>query len=164
MDLYLAGNEEAFDELFHRYRARVYGYLFKKVKDPRSVEDLFQATFLNLHRSREHYQKGRLFSAWLFTICRNAVIDFRRKESRGVQITDQDPNDLTIPIETSDPKSDNLKEVLSLVSEKQRELLKYRYEEELEFEEIAASMNTTAANVRQMISRTIRKIKKAVQK
>lgn len=160
MVLYLAGNEGAFDELFTRYRKRVYGFISKKIHDPKTVEDLFQTTFLKLHRSREHYEPGRLFSAWLFTICRNVIFDHLRKEKRAKQHRDQASEETPlIEFSTEKPDPQEKDEVLSLVSEKQRELLKLRYEEELAFEQIAVRMNTTAGNIRQMISRTVRSLK-----
>jgi RNA polymerase sigma-70 factor (ECF subfamily) len=82
MILYQAGEESAFDELYRRYSGRVYGYLNRKALSPEACDDIFQSVFLALHRSRDRYQAGVPFEAWLFTLARNAWADWGRKTGR----------------------------------------------------------------------------------
>lgn len=158
---YALGDEAAFRELYRRYRARAYGYLNKRVSDSGTADELFQQVFLKLHRSRSQYDGGRLFSAWFFTICRSVLIDhFRRSGKAGV-------HEMLNENETADPVIEPTRElipegILASLSDKQREAVKLRYEEELAFGEIAKAMNTTQDNVRQLISRGVRKLKKVM--
>lgn len=165
MAQYALGDEAAFRELYRRYRARAYGYLNKRISDPGVADELFQQVFLKLHRSRSQYEAGRLFSAWFFTICRSVLIDhFRRRGKSGVHEVLSEKHSLS-----SDSVVDSTRElipegILASLSEKQREAVRLRYEQELAFGEIAKTMNTTQENVRQLISRGIRKLKKVMGK
>ena len=78
MALYTAGKAEAFTELFDRYKGRVLAYMLKQLRNEKTAEDLLQQVFFKLHRSRSLYDPGRLFPAWLFSICRNVLVDHFR--------------------------------------------------------------------------------------
>lgn len=158
---YVEGDESAFRELFERYKGRIYGYLVKRARDRRLADDLFQTVLLKLHRSRAKYDPSYLFSAWLFTICRNVVVDHARKASARAIISTLEGEAEKIPAPETGNISDERRweELLSRLSPKQRQMIELRYGEELSFDEIASRMNTTAGNVRQMVSRTIRKMK-----
>lgn len=160
MALYINGDESAFRELFGRYRHRVYGYLSKRVRDQKLVEDLFQNVFFNLHRSRSSYEEDKLFSAWLFAICRNTVRSHLRGERRKVLVVPETQAENSVAQERGTGSQERMwQEVLQLITPKQKEAIRLRYEQELEFDEIAEQLQTTENNVRQMISRAVRKIR-----
>src|SRR4051812_44748289 len=72
MHAYSQGDEKAFDTLYQRYSAKVYGYLRSSLKDQTMADDVFQATFIKLHKTRDRFDGRCTFAAWLFTICRSA--------------------------------------------------------------------------------------------
>lgn len=162
MRLYVAGKEAAFRELYDRYRGRVYGFILKRVHDPRLAEELFQATFLRLHRFRPSYTPGRLFSAWIFTICRNVVRDHFREEKRKPPKVSYDDGTMDQSKYIVPQEKELVDEVLSLLSKRQREVIQLRYENGLEFEEIGRALETSEENVRQLVSRAIRKMKEKI--
>lgn len=76
------GDSAAFDELVHRYERELFGYLKHYLGDASLAEDLFQATFLQLHRKCHQYQKGRRVRPWLYSIATHLAIDAMRKAGR----------------------------------------------------------------------------------
>lgn len=78
---YQAGDVGAFEELFVRYRARLFRYLRHLVRDPEQAEDLLQILFLRIHRARATYQPRALFSTWAYTIAHNLVRDAHAKRA-----------------------------------------------------------------------------------
>lgn len=90
MAAYQAGNEAAFGELFERYAGRVYGFLVRRLGDPSLAEDLYQETFLRLHRARGSYDSRRPFRAWLFGIVHNLLTDTLRDRARTLETTSTD--------------------------------------------------------------------------
>lgn len=160
MALYLAGEERAFRELYGRYRGRVYGFILERVKDRVVTEELFQATFLKLHRFRSYYRKGELFSAWLFTICKNIIRDHIRKVRRTAVEVPLDEGEIEkVEAPSAAEKDDLLREVSAHLSERQRQALYLRYRGDMEFEEIAKILEISEVNVRQLISRALKKVK-----
>jgi RNA polymerase sigma-70 factor (ECF subfamily) len=82
MAAYQAGNEVAFGELFDRYAGRVFGFLVRRLGDRSLAEDLYQETFLRLHRAKHTYDSRRPFRAWLFGIVHNLMTDALRTRGR----------------------------------------------------------------------------------
>ena len=80
---YQGGSIEAFEELFARYRTRLFNYLRRSLGDPVQAEDLFQTLFLRIHRARETYRPEAAFSTWVYTIARNLVRDAMDKKAVG---------------------------------------------------------------------------------
>ncbi|MBI3295547.1 MAG: sigma-70 family RNA polymerase sigma factor [Deltaproteobacteria bacterium] len=167
MELYRAGEEHAFDELFERYRNRVFGYIHQHIRDPKAADDIFQTTFLKLHSSRAKYETGRSFGAWIFTICRNVIMDHLRHISRNME----DVNEAVIGRAESLAESPEkiseagtMSQWIQKVPVNQGEALRLRYEEDLDFEGIARRLSTTQENARQLISRALRTLRKRVNK
>jgi RNA polymerase sigma-70 factor, ECF subfamily len=82
MAAYQAGNQDAFRQLFDRHAGSVYGFLVRRLGDSALAEDLYQETFLRLHRARRSYDPSRPFRAWLFAIVHNLLADARRTQRR----------------------------------------------------------------------------------
>lgn len=162
MQIYQQGDESAFEVLYKRHSGRVYAYLQSKLKDRRVTDDLFQASFLKLHQSRSNYDPTLPFIPWLFTVCRSAMIDGLRERKRIQE--DLDPVAIErAAAEMPAPETafSSLPDLNSLPAH-QREAIELRYRDDLSFEEIAKRLETSPSNVRQLISRAVRKIKKLV--
>ena len=165
MMLYINADELAFGELFARYKGRIYAYLLGRIRDRRAADDLLQSVFLNLHRSRITFKSERLFSAWIFTICRNVIRDHKRLEARVLSTQSGAESLDSIAVETSNEGSAEaqFEEVLHNVTPREREAIKLRYDKGMEFEEIARLVGISETNARQLISRAIRKIREALK-
>jgi RNA polymerase sigma-70 factor (ECF subfamily) len=76
------GNRWVFDELVNRYERELYSYLRRYMGDATAAEDVFQATFLQVHLKCDQFQEGRRFRPWLYTIATNQAIDAQRRNKR----------------------------------------------------------------------------------
>ncbi len=89
----LQGNEGAFCELVDRYRARIYTFVLRIVKNPEDAGDVSQEVFVRVYRSLKSYDQSRKFSSWLFKIAQNMAIDNLRTRR-------SDTFSLDAPVET----------------------------------------------------------------
>lgn len=164
MIAYQSGDSTAFEALYRRYSGKVYGYLSSRLRDDVQANDVFQGVFLKLHQSRAQYDPKFLFAPWLFTVCRTVLLDHlrRRDPLREAEVVDEEAHSALAapaPQEARDG-APGLGEVdLAGLPVKQREALELRYTQDLSFEEIAGRLRTSPANVRQLISRAIRKLR-----
>ncbi|MCA9229109.1 MAG: RNA polymerase sigma factor [Planctomycetales bacterium] len=71
-----------FAELVSRYERELYNYLKRFLADAAMAEDVFQATFLQVHLKCEMFESGRKFRPWLYTIATNQAIDAQRRNRR----------------------------------------------------------------------------------
>ena len=76
-----------FTELVSRYQRELYNYLRRFLGDAVMAEDVFQATFLQVHVKRELFESGRKFRPWLYTIATNQAIDAQRRNRRHKRLS-----------------------------------------------------------------------------
>ena len=161
MELYKEGSMEAFEILYDRHSPKVYGYLGKRVKSRFDRDEIHQNIFLKLHRSRHRYNSSLPFLPWLFTICRNTLIDYMRtKEAKeGKLVWDEGIIGGLASAEPQQAGSALLAPALSELSNDQREAIQMRYGKDFSFEEIARELNTSVPNARQVMSRALKKLR-----
>ncbi|NBW97168.1 MAG: sigma-70 family RNA polymerase sigma factor, partial [Planctomycetia bacterium] len=72
----------AFEALVHRYERELFSYLRRYLGSAEMADDVFQATFLQVHLKKENFEDGRRFRPWLYTIATNQAIDAQRRNKR----------------------------------------------------------------------------------
>ncbi|MBO5722589.1 MAG: sigma-70 family RNA polymerase sigma factor [Lentisphaeria bacterium] len=79
------GNERAWEILFERYRRPVYAYINRMLNgDIMTADDIFQDLWIKVLNKLSAYKESGNFSAWLFRVARNQVMEhFRREKSRA---------------------------------------------------------------------------------
>ena len=73
---------DMFAQLVQRYERELYNYLRRYLGGAESAEDVFQATFLQVHLKCDRFEKGRKFRPWLYAIATNQAIDLQRRNQR----------------------------------------------------------------------------------
>lgn len=166
MQAYARGKQAAFDQLYARHKSRVMGYLLKQLGDRAAAEDVFQAVFLKLHRSRDNYRDELPFLPWLFTIVRTALIDAgRREKTRSARIV-LDDEQVAAAAADQVPDPAPLHEALpalTTLSPDQRRVLELRFSQEFSFAEIAEQLELSPANARQLASRALGKLRRLLR-
>jgi len=76
------GDAAAFATLVRRYERELFSYLRRYLGDAEMAEDVFQATFLQVHLKKDQFEAGRRFRPWLYTIATNQAIDAQRRNRR----------------------------------------------------------------------------------
>lgn len=159
MTAYQNGQIEAFDELYRRHSGRVYGYLKNHLKGAEPTDEVFQITWMKVHRFRDRYRTDHAFTAWLFSIARNARIDWLRSHQKLIGLND--PMEVEA-LPAPPPRSGDTQEVdlLTSLSPEDRNTLELRYANDASFEEIGRALGITATSARQRVSRAIRRLRR----
>ncbi|MFO0913924.1 MAG: RNA polymerase sigma factor [Pirellulales bacterium] len=76
------GDRQAFAELVHRYERELFSYLRRYLGDAEMADDVFQATFMQVHAKLKHFDEDRRFRPWLYRIATNQAIDYQRRNRR----------------------------------------------------------------------------------
>ena len=86
----LGGRPESFRTILERYRKPVLAFIFNLTGSAESAEDIGQEVFLKAYQALPGFDpsRGIPFSTWLFSIARNACLDFRRR-NRSLQARDE---------------------------------------------------------------------------
>ncbi len=96
----LAGHEQAFDQLYSRYKNSLYFYLNVCCSDPLIINDIFQETWETVLRRSSNYADSGNFKAWLLTIARSRLIDYYRKQPQQaahIEFNENTVDESTLP-------------------------------------------------------------------
>lgn len=94
--------EGAFQELFHRFRSRIFHTALRILKEEASAQDALQETFLHVYRGARYFRGESRLSTWINRITVNVCLEMLRKNKRHDQRTDEDiSEDTTLPDRSS---------------------------------------------------------------
>ncbi len=158
---YQAGEEAAFEEIYARYGNKIYGFLMRRLGQPDDCAELFQETFLRLHRGRSSYKPEMPFKTWLYTIANNLVRDSLRIKMRSgsAQATEGIENSVERAIPDGKYKLQSFKEAFASLTDDQREAIVLSRFEGLKYEEISRVTGRSTEAVNQLIQRALRHVR-----
>lgn len=153
--LYVAGQNEAFDELLLRYKDKVYSYISFRVKNSDMVDDLFQETFVKaiMQIRQGRYNEHGRFYAWIICIAHNLLVDLFRAENRDTIIyndaNDGEWNDY-FSLRANSYETELINEqleadvcrIMNDLPTEQRNIVYMRFYQNMSFKEIADEMGT----------------------
>lgn len=162
------GDQQSYAELLGRYRDAIYFMLLKMVNSPIDAEDLTIEAFGKAFKNIDQYAPNFAFSTWLFKIATNNCIDFIRKK-RGSHISlDQsvDGEDSLSPSaliqsDSLDPEAYMInqqkvilmREIVTKLKPRYRNLVELRYFKEYSYEEIAVELDLPIGTVKAQLFR-----------
>jgi RNA polymerase sigma-70 factor (ECF subfamily) len=151
--------------LFDEHVWDVYGFVAYRVDNRAEAEDLTQLTFERALRAWSRFDPSRAQPrTWLLAIARNLVVDhYRRDRSKLHRPLGEDGvTDDHLPSEDGPETagvSPELATALSSLSERDREVVALRFGADLRGPEIADLLGLQLANVQQILSRSLRKLR-----
>ena len=78
-------DQAALTQLYEENFNKIYRYIVLKIGERTEAEDMTQQVFVKALKSISSYKwQGKPFSAWLFRIAHNQIVDYLRKKSRRV--------------------------------------------------------------------------------
>ena len=152
----------AFEQLYQRYRAPLYRYVLRQVREPATANDLFQEIWEKIIKARRQYRPSAPFRAWLFRIAHNRVVDHyrRTRENSGIPV-DSLAGDMQGPesrLEAEHRASQLARAVAGLPSE-QREVVLLRLESGLGIQAIAEICGIGAETAKSRLRYAVDKLK-----
>ena len=161
---YVDGDEQAFETLLHRYKAKVYTSIYLFVKDQALAEDIFQEVFIKIIdtlRKGRYNHEGK-FVQWAMRIAYNMCVDYHRRNKRRSHLNPSDDFDIFEVLRVSDDGPDTdiirsemhtrIRHSVDALPPEQREVVILRHYADMSFKEIAAltrvSINTALGRMR----------------
>lgn len=155
--------EPDFTALYDEHVWTVYGFFAYRTGRRADAEDLTQQTFERALRASKRFDPNRgAASTWLMAIARNLLIDFYRSDRSRRQTAVDDADLAALPGESDAYDigvSPDLADGLAALAAREREVIALRYGGDLTGQEIAELTGLTLANVQQINSRALRKLR-----
>ena len=146
-------DQEAFAQLYERHFDKIYRYTALKIGNYADAEDMTQQVFIKSLQSISSYKWRDIpFSAWLFRIAHNQVVDYLRKKSR--QPTASLDNVLAIsdsnPQQTTEDRlsTEQLMSATRKLTPAQQEVISLRFAGELPIAQVAEIMGKSPGAIK----------------
>ena len=156
-----ANDADALERLCTYAYARLYPYIYYRVSHTEDAEDLIGEVILRMVKSLKG-QKGS-FRAWMYTIARNAVIDFYRKRAVRSEISlDEiagEIPDKAIPVSKQVLTQERLRMGLQVLTDEQRQVVLLKFIEGYTNEEIAKIMGKSVGAVKLLQFRALKALR-----
>jgi len=154
---------EAFHALYERYAESVLGYFVRRTRDVDSAHDLTAETFAQawIVRARFRDEAGGSAGPWLFGIARNVLLMSVRRgrlerqasERLGIRERLDDPAAAAVPADDWALDADDADRLLDSLPPSQREAVRLRVIDGLDYAEVAADLGTSAPTARVRVHR-----------
>ena len=148
----LRGDPQAFVELVGRHEQPLAALIRRQIADPHHRQDMLQETLLQAWKNLRTLRDGAKVRAWLVTIARNRCRDFNKSANRRERPTDEQAMQMYINRSgravRMDDKSADVREAVSMVSARDRWILKLFYFQGLTIAEIGERIGRPQGTVK----------------
>lgn len=163
--LAIEGDKQAFGQLYERYVGKIYRYLFFRMDSREAAEDMTEIVFLKAWEGLPalgRKSSGVNFSAWLYRIAHNALVDHRRTKKEEIALEGIEP----IPAQIEKPgtrveldeESARIIPAMQKLDEQSQNVIISRFIGDLKPREIAEMLGLSEGNVRVIQYRALKKL------
>jgi len=163
------GNPEAFGQLYDAYMERIYRFVYFRVEDEQTAEDITSQVFLKAWSNLDRFSFNRTpYLAWLYTIAHNAVIDHYRTRKvttalDDVQLSQQDHAEVVENGIDLNTEMKSVKNALQALTDDQQKVLTLKFIEGLSNHEIARHLGKREGAIRALQMRGLQALAKQLE-
>lgn len=162
------GDSDAFAKVYDHFVAPIYRYVHYRV-GPKDAEDLTELVFLKTWENIRQYKKGKhSFSAWIFRIAHNVVIDHYRSRRSDDELTEnvEDHRIESLAATRVHRRIDRelLDAAMVELKDHYRQILILKYINDLTNEEIGFVTGKSQASLRILQFRALRSLKRVLER
>ena len=145
------GDREAFDRLVERYQRDIYRLCYRYVNNHFDASDMAQEVFLRAYKALAKFRGDSAFSTWLYRIAVNTCLNFRSSRRLPSEPLEDDVPDATRGVADrieQDELSQQVREAVGRLPEKQRATLILKIYHDLTHEEVAEILGSSVGTVK----------------
>lgn len=160
----LNGNSLAFKSLYFRYAQALFGYLWQRIHDRDTAEDLVQVLFARVWRKRESLDPGQSIRAYLYQAAHHLAIDHLRRKVRESEITEDHTwhGNNSQTDELGFERKTAVARAIHALPESQRRVFLLSRIEGLKYSEIATTLGLSVKTVETHMGRALKKLRESL--
>lgn len=158
-------NEAAFEEIYHSFHQKAYGFALRYTKNPSSAKEITQQFFIKIWMNKHKLSAEKPLEGQLFMILRNLVIDEMRKITHRKKFTEQVASQIEISIRPTEESIllNDLKGQLNVAIEslpnRRKKIFQLSREEGLSYREIAERLTISTKTVEAQMSLALKTLR-----
>lgn len=167
---FLSGSEKAYSWIYKTYIQLLFQYGLRFTTNKELIKDCIQEVFTYIYKNRKQLSSPDNVKVYLFICLKRSLLRALAKESpRDIpDFTKEEfpyfsleptAEDVVIEQEQLNLQSKRIKEMLSLLTPRQQEIIYYRYIQELSFDEICELMDLNYQSAQNLIHRSLKKLR-----
>ena len=163
------GDGDAYMELVGEYRIRLFRKAASLIGDPEDAEDVLQDALLTAYKALPRFRGESGIYTWLYRIVVNKCRDFLRSRKSGkndsLEIYEPILSDDRISVEKNHELSDDAGYLIGKINgldDKYRQILMYRYYDDLSYEEIAGMIEVNIGTVKSRLFKARELLKRSI--
>jgi RNA polymerase sigma-70 factor (ECF subfamily) len=162
------GDQVAFATLYEQYRPLVYRFLRRRLDGAdETVEDLTEDVFVKLYEKLDRYvERGLPFTAWLYRIAHNQLVDFvrtlPRQSAQPLDVVADVPEHQTGSEYRSVLDRQTLEPALARLTAEQRQAVELRFLQGMSVAETAATMRRSEEAVKKLQARALANLRRSL--
>jgi RNA polymerase sigma-70 factor (family 1) len=162
----IAGDEKAFDLLYHKYHVAIYRNIIKLVKNDAHAQDILQDVFFTLWDKRGTIDAQKPVANWLFVVSYNKSITHLRKTANACVLFDEMLSD--VPDETYEPHISEeqltfIEAAVNRLSPQKKRVFELCKIEQKTYEQVARELGISRHTVKEYLSDAVASLKLQVK-
>lgn len=160
------GNKDALKDLYQIYHQHLFNFGQKMTPDSQIVEDAIQDTFISLWKYRSSLSQPQSVKQYLFKAFRNHLFTLFKDRAKVTYTEDVIHFNFEVGFETKiiegeDTRiiADQINMAIAQLTDRQREIIYFRFYENLSFDEISEVMNMQRRATYKLMSRALLSLK-----
>ncbi len=166
-----AGEEELFDIVSARYRAKLHRYVLKYVHSDDIAEDVMQNVFIKAHKNIQTFDTTRMFSPWIYRIAHNEAINAitaknnkktvsldAYSEQNGEHPVLADVAEVSMEKWFQEELREEMATAIAQLPDKYADIITMRFLEELSYQEISDKLHIPVNTVGTLVRRAKKRL------
>ena len=164
----VAGDAEAFGDLYERYLDQIYRYIYYRVGDSGFAEDFTETVFMRVWENLSSFQTELIsFKGWLFRVAHNLLVDYYRTRKKQQPLDENfdlpDPAESPEELVITSEQETLVHVALRRLKKEYQDILALRFINELSHAEAAKALDRSVGAVRVLQHRALQALEKELR-
>ncbi|MDR1644615.1 MAG: sigma-70 family RNA polymerase sigma factor [Tannerellaceae bacterium] len=164
---FLTGDDKAYAHFYKTYVKELFSYGMRFTPDRELVKDCIQDVFVKIYSNRANLGRTDCIKLYLFISLKNTLLNVFQKDKNSSRADTEEPvfsteyvfEDKLVATDEENERKEKMRRILDSLTPRQREVIYYRYVEDIELRDICRLMEMNYQSVQNLIQRAIKKIK-----
>lgn len=150
------------EQIYKQYYSRLFSFINSKVHNQEDAKDILSEVFIKIYKNIDKLDSTEKLTSWIFTITRNAIIDFYRKNNKNqnnIEFDEEHMFEEKEQLSAINEISNCIEPIINSLTPKYAKALYLSEIKELKQKEIADKLDISSSNIKNIIFRGKKQIK-----